>query len=120
MPAWPVRNNNERQLSEALSHPKSVGLPVTFETIGLGERGAEYVGLMPGPAPSPERQGGAREAESISSEIERQVRSILHQDFWDRTEDMRRAVERGSGVRSLDEWGARVFSALAEPSRFDA
>jgi hypothetical protein len=101
-----------RYLFDVMLNAKAGSLPVGFESIGLGEKGAQYVGLMPGPTATLERLAPANTPEVATTNLARELMGIIRRDFWDQSESMRAWVEHYRS-HSLDEWGQRVLAALA-------
>ena len=71
-----------RTLYEASIHPKSAGLPMTFDSIGRGDRGAQFVGLMPDPESGFE-DTQVPDPDACLRNLHRQLKALLQLEFWD-------------------------------------
>lgn len=100
-----------RTLFEGSIHPQSAGVPMTFETIGRGEQGAQIVSLMPGPG---SRFDSARivEPKVARRNVHHQLEVLLNTDFWDRLHDLQSALRDGSSPGVPDEWRQSVTAAI--------
>src|SRR6185295_9285604 len=84
----------------------SCALPCTLDTIGRGEQGAIYIGLMPMKAPA---AAGAARTDSVEAELE----VIMYDALYGRRREVLAAVERaragaGRGAALIDELLNRV------------
>jgi signal recognition particle receptor subunit beta len=103
-----------RTLYEASIRPESAGLPMTFDSVGHGDHGAQIVSLMPDPgsgfedAQVPDPEAGLRNVQS-------QLKALMQLDFWDRLQDLAAtALHEGWSTGTPDEWRARVIEAIEE------
>lgn len=76
------------RLFDALENPGSIGLLVTFESLGMGERGVEFLGLMPMAHAVTRARSALAPAESALDQVLRQVDQLLANDIWDRADDL--------------------------------
>ncbi len=95
-----------RALARAAMEPAAAGLSLTLESVGLGERGAQYVGLMPrlDETGEPPR---ARDAGFVRAELEAVFGALL----WDRRVALRDALRRW---RTDDGWATEVAALVSE------
>lgn len=100
-----------RTLFEASLHAKSAGLPITFDSIGRGEHGAQFVSLMPGPA-SRFEPVLSPDPKAALSNLHGQLTALLNSELWDRLQDLRSALQNGSANSTADEWRLRVAEAI--------
>lgn len=100
-----------RTLFEASLHPKSAGLPITFDSIGLGDHGAQIVCLMPGPSAGFD-MSAVPDAEAAMRNLRCQLETVLNSDLWDRLPELRAAVQEGWSKGAGDEWRLQVSEAV--------
>ncbi|MET0793184.1 MAG: hypothetical protein ABW061_16810 [Polyangiaceae bacterium] len=100
-----------RTLFEAATHPKMAGLPATFDNVGLGETGAQVVGLMPGPG-SESEPNAAPDPEAGLRRLHTQLETLLHFDLGERLQDLRAAANDGRSTSARDQWRVCVTEVL--------
>jgi len=99
-----------RTLFEASTDPLSAGLPLTFDSVGEGERGAQIVSLLSAPAELDPLT--VLDPEDARRHLRSQIETLLNLDLWDRLPDLRAAVAAGWSRAGSDEWQARVAEAV--------
>lgn len=94
-----------RTLARAASEAGASGLALTLDSVGVGERGAQFVGLMPHPL--------GDEATTVPQPsltfVRGEIQAALNALFWDRRETLRDALRRW---RTEDTWATEVAEVV--------